>query len=103
MGVVGAELPATVATQHALHQRAEDGRVDLAPVLLSSLGDQRQLVLVEVDLSGLGEQLAVDIAGACEHALTVMVALLVEYAEEHPDLGGRGPRGVLPQGVHDVL
>ena len=103
MGVVGAQLPTAVTTEHALHQRAEDGRVDLAPVMLGSLGDQGQLVLVEVDLGRLGEQLAVDVSSASEDSLTVVVALLVEDAEEHADLRGRRPRGVLSQGVDDVL
>jgi hypothetical protein len=88
--VVHAELPATVVPQHALQQRAEDGRVDLAPVELLCVQQQPQLILVQRDLGRLSEQLSVDVGRAGQQSGAVVVARLVQNAEEEADLGGGG-------------
>src|SRR5438876_11112482 len=77
-----AELPAPVMAEDAFHQRAEDRRIDLAPVELRRLDEHRQVALVKVDLRRLGEQRTVDVARALKHAVAPVVTRIVEDVKE---------------------
>lgn len=55
VGVVRAEFPAALSSDHALKEGPEDRGVDLAPVVFGGVGEQVQFVPVEVHLGGVGE------------------------------------------------
>lgn len=89
MRVVRAEAFAALLAEHALHQRAEDGRVDGPPVELRGLLQVEQFAAFQKDLGRFGKQLAVDVAGSRVSAVPILVAFLIEQLEEIPDVARR--------------
>ena len=59
-GVVGAELVALAGVEGAFQQGAEDGGLDIAPVGARGLDEQVDLVAVERQGRGVGEEAAVE-------------------------------------------
>lgn len=60
VGVVGAELAALVGVETALEQRAQDGRIDVPPVLLRGRVNERDLVSGQGEGEVVVEQAAVE-------------------------------------------
>ncbi|OBE99005.1 hypothetical protein A5775_07665 [Mycobacterium sp. 852002-10029_SCH5224772] len=75
-------MSAELASDDSLHQRAKDCGLHLAPVVATSLGEQSQFVMVELNLGGVREQLPIDEPSAREDTFPMLVALLVEHSEQ---------------------
>jgi hypothetical protein len=88
---VGAELVALDGIERALEQGAEDGGLDVAPVLGGGLDEELELVGVEREGAGLGEEVAVESAD-------VVVERIGEAAGVHalPEFLDLGDEGLQP-------
>ena len=102
-GVVRAELVPLAGVERAFEQGAEDGRLDVFPLGLGRLDQQRDLLAGERQRVGLLEQLAVEVQhlagdGAAEAALVHVVPEQAEHAH-----GGVGLVGVFQQQVAEAV
>ena len=64
IGVVGAKLGALAIVQDALEERAEDSRLDAAPIELGRLAENRQILRFEVKDRVIGEEPAIEMPDA---------------------------------------
>jgi hypothetical protein len=93
VGVVGPELPLGVVAEPLLEQRAEDLRVDLAPVEPARDPQESELLGVEMHVRGALEEAAVGVRDAgVEAVLRPRAARVVQGLEQPAEIvGARAP------------
>jgi len=88
VGVVRAESVEGLRAEGALEKRAEDVRLDLAPVVFARESQGDQLVLLEMQTGRIFEQSAVDVARIRVHASAGSRAGPIEPLEQRAEIIG---------------